>query len=72
MPELGCSSRLKISSAAATHGKPCGKLQGLVQPLELPEDPHQGVFRTMKYPQLREELGHWKSLEDRWEAQLQL
>lgn len=48
------------------------KLQGLVQPLEQPNDPHQGVFRTMRPVQLREEQRIWRGLEEQWAAQLQI
>jgi hypothetical protein len=75
IPELqGSFTRFDryLPTADASMQRMYGKLQGLVQPLEQPEDPHQGVFRTMRYPQLREEQGHWRSLEDQWEAQLHL
>ncbi|KAH9976907.1 hypothetical protein BJV77DRAFT_1053324, partial [Russula vinacea] len=48
------------------------KLQGLVQPLEQPNDPHQGVFRMMRPVQLREEQRIWRGLEEQWAAQLQI
>jgi hypothetical protein len=47
-------------------------LQGLVQPLDQPDDPHQGVFRTMRPVQLREEQRNWGGLEQQWAAQLHL
>jgi hypothetical protein len=47
-------------------------LQGIVQPLEQPNDPHQGVFRTMRPVQLREEQRNWSGLEEQWSAQLHL
>jgi hypothetical protein len=49
-----------------------GTLQGLVQPLDQPDDPHQGVFRTMKPVQLREEQQHWRGLEEQWAAQMRI
>ena len=47
-------------------------LQGLVQPLDQPNDPHQGVFRTMEPGQLKEEQRHWRGLEEQWAAQLRI
>lgn len=47
-------------------------LQGLVQPLDQPDDPNQGVFRTMKPVQLREEQQHWRGLEEQWAAQMRI
>lgn len=41
-------------------------LQGLVQPLDQPDDPHQGVLRTMKSKQLQEEQRIWSGLEEQW------
>lgn len=61
-----------LPNADASMQRMYGKLRGLVQPLEQPDDPRQGVFRTMKPVQLREERGHWRSLEEQWEAQLHL
>jgi hypothetical protein len=48
------------------------KLRGLVQPLEQPENPPQGVFRTMGFQQLRDAQLNWKELEEQWAAQLHL
>ncbi len=48
------------------------KLRGIVQPLEQPDNPQQGVFRTMKPVQLRKEQGNWRDLEEQWAAQLHL
>ena len=45
-------------------------LQGLVQPLEQPDDPRQGVFRTMGLEQLREEQSHYSGLKKQWGDQL--
>ena len=47
-------------------------LQGLVQPLDQPDDPHQGVLRTMKSRQLQEEQRNWRGLEEQWAAQLRI
>jgi hypothetical protein len=48
------------------------KLRGLVQPLEQPENPPQGVFRTMGFEQLRVAQLNWRELEEQWAAQLRL
>jgi hypothetical protein len=42
-------------------------LQGLVQPLDQPDDPQQGVFLTMGPEQLR-----WRGLEEQWAAQMRI
>ncbi len=47
-------------------------LRGLVQPLQQPDDPPQGVFRTMRPVQLRDEQSNWSDLERQWAAQLHL
>ncbi|KAI0280616.1 hypothetical protein BGY98DRAFT_963255 [Russula aff. rugulosa BPL654] len=46
------------------------KLRGLVQPLEQPENPPQGVFRTMGFDQLRNAQLNWRELEEQWAARL--
>jgi len=46
------------------------KLRGLVQPLEQPDNPQQGVLRTMKPGQLVNERGNWRDLADQWEGQI--
>jgi hypothetical protein len=45
-------------------------LRGLVQPLEQPNNPPQGVFRTMRPEQLRNAQHNWRDLEKQWAAQL--
>jgi len=44
-------------------------LQGMVQPLDQPDDSHQGVLRTMRPPQLREEQRNYANLGQQWGAQ---
>ena len=45
-------------------------LRGLVQPLEQPDNPPQGVFRRMRPEQLRNAKLNWMDLEKQWAAQL--
>jgi hypothetical protein len=45
-------------------------LRGLVQPLEQPNNPRQGVLRTMKPVQLRDAQFNWRDLEKQWAAHL--
>jgi hypothetical protein len=47
-------------------------LRGLVQPLEQPDNPPQGVFRRMGLEQLRKAQLDSKDLEQQWAAQLHL
>ncbi|KAI9508974.1 hypothetical protein F5148DRAFT_1191191 [Russula earlei] len=58
---------LPIANASMQHTY-CA-LHRLVQPLEQPDDPHQGVFRTMKPTQLREEQRTYADLGRQWGAQ---
>ena len=48
------------------------KLRGLVQPLEQPENPPRGIFRTMGFDQLRDAQLNWRELKEQWAAQLRL
>jgi hypothetical protein len=57
---------LPIADASMQHMY--STLRGLVQPLEQPHDPRQGVFRTMKPKELREEHHKWSALEQKWAA----
>ncbi|KAF8490158.1 hypothetical protein F5888DRAFT_1742622 [Russula emetica] len=58
--------------ADASMQKMYGTLRGLVQPLEQPNNPPQGVFRTMRPEQLKNAQLNWRDLEKQWAAQLHL